>query len=110
MKTNVRDTSRAAYHTIDRNTNAYKIACVILENTKAGKPSTINSLYRQTGMLPGSVSGRLNDIAKDGVIIDGIPYKLQEAGKKRDEQTFKTVTIWALVVDRAKEATQLEMF
>lgn len=110
MKTNVKETSIQAYHTIDRNTQAYKIACVIAENTKAGIPSTINGIYRQTGILPSTVSGRLSDISRYGVVIDGVPYKLKEAGKQRDPKTMKTVTVWALVVDRAKEAEQTTLF
>lgn len=110
MKTNVKSTSIEAYHTHDKQTQAYKIALAMQEATKRGKPSTLNTLYRETGIFPSTVSARLNDIKNDGIELDGLPYTLKEVGKMRDPQTMKTVTVWALVVDRAKQAVQVELF
>lgn len=110
MKTAVTTTSREAYHTLTtKQSDVERFARFVLARTQAGQRTWDKLVYRETGMLPNTVSARRNDLENMKVIeLDGAKYRLEDSGKSRDPITNKKINTYALVL--AKDSQQLELF
>lgn len=110
MKTNVTQTSIAAYHTLDKKQQqVLTVARVILRRTEAGQRTWDRAVWNETGILPSTVAARRNDLEKMGVIeLNGKKYRLEYSGTAKDLETKKTVNTYALVL--AKDKPQLTLF
>lgn len=110
MKTDVQATSIAAYHThAAKQKEVERFARFVLAKTNAGQRVFDRMVYRETGILPNTVSARRNDLEKAGFIfLDGVKYRLIDAGRAVDPQTRKTVNTYQLVL--WADSPQLELF
>ena len=110
MKTQVTATSIQAYHTHDaKHKQIDEFARFVLARTEKGQRTWDKVVYRETGMLPNTVSARRNDLEKMGAIeLDGAKYRIEYSGKSLDPLTKKTINTYALVL--AKDSQQLELF
>lgn len=110
MKTNVTSTSRAAYHTLPtKQSDVERFARFVLARTEQGQRTWDKLVYRETGMLPSTVSARRNDLENmECIELDGAKYRLEYSGKSRDPLTKKTINTYALVL--AKDSPQLQLF
>lgn len=103
-------TSLEAYHTHERRiTDVERLARYILARTQAGQRSWIAQAARDLHMDKSAVSGRRNDLEKmESIMLDGIEYKLIEAGISHDPITRKRCMTYALVLK--KDSPQLSLF
>lgn len=110
MKTNVQPTSIAAYHTHDaKQKQIEQFARFVLARTEAGQRTWDRLVFRETGMLPNTVSARRNDLLEMGVIeLDGAKYRIVDSGKSKDPITRKTINTYALIL--AGDNPQLTLF
>lgn len=99
--TNVTQTSRDAYKTVD---TADKCEAVARAAIKLGL-CTDNEVAREIGMPANLVSGRRNNIEDaGGITIDGVIYVMKMSGvAKRDEVTKRSGNVWFL-----QEAVKIE--
>lgn len=79
--------SREAYRRLNLTNSQMKVARAILNETRHGRPATIDSLFRRYGIMPTS-SGRiteLKEMAKEcqAFAIDGEEYALVFVGKEK---------------------------
>lgn len=86
MKTNVHQNSLEAYRKINLTAAQAKVARAILNETRYGRPATLDSLFHRYGIMPSS-SGRITEmktIAENGqaFVIDGEEYALVCVGKQ----------------------------
>lgn len=110
MKTQVTATSIEAYRTHDaKRKQIEQFARFVLARTEQGQRTWDKLVYRETGMLPSTVSARRNDLENmECIELDGAKYRLEYSGKSRDPLTKKTINTYALVL--AKDNPQLSMF
>lgn len=100
MRTRVTNTSINAYRqkkpvlTTDRE----RVAAYIISETKHGRPVWRRKIARALGMEVSSVSGRVNEIMKNGIVVDGLEYRIEMLSKKTfDQETGVTVQAFWLV-------------
>lgn len=93
-KTNVAQTSRDAYKTVDLGERCEVVARAAI---KLGV-CTDNDVAREIGMPANLVSGRRNNIEDaGGIMIDGVIYVLKMSGvAKRDPITKRSGNVWFL--------------
>lgn len=110
MKTNVASTSIEAYHTLKtKMTDVESFARFVLKRTQEGKRTWDRLVYRETGMLPNTVSARRNNLEEMGTIeLDGQKYRLVDSGKSKDPITKKKINTYGLIL--ANDNPQLELF
>jgi hypothetical protein len=110
MKTAVTNTSIEAYHThSDKQNQLERFARFVLARTEAGQRTWDRLVYRETGILPNTVSARRNELEKMGTItIDGAKYHLTDSGASKDPITGKRINTYALVL--AQDSPQLTLF
>ena len=108
MRTNVASTSINAYRqkkpvlTTDRE----RVAAYIINETKHGRPVWRRKIARALGMEPSSVAGRVNEILKNGIVIDGLEYRVEMLPKKAfDQETGVTVQAFWLVLNSNRQMT-----
>jgi hypothetical protein len=107
-------TSREAYHTHKAlPAQVEQVARFILARSLAGQRTWDRLIYRETGMLPNTVSARRNDIENiiktmGAIRIDGIDYRLRDDGTATDPITRKRVQTYSLTL--AGDAPQLTLF
>lgn len=108
--TQVTQTSIEAYHTHDaKRKQVEQFARYVLARTEAGKRTWDRQVYRDTGLLPNTVSARRNDLEKMGVIeLDGKKYRLIDSGVSHDPITRKRINTYGLVL--ANDNPQLQLF
>lgn len=109
MRTAVTSTSIAAYRQLkNKQTEAERLARLILARTVSGQRTWDRKAAQELGVTPNAVSARRNEIKRDGIVLDGVAYRLQEAGTSKDPQTGVTVNTYSLVL--ANDKPQLELF
>lgn len=93
-KTNVTDTSRDAYKTVDLGERCEEVARAAIRLGVC----TDNDVAREIGMPANLVSGRRNNIEDaGGITIDGVIYVLKMSGvAKRDPVTKRSGNVWFL--------------
>lgn len=90
MKTNVHQNSLEAYRSLNLSRSQDIVARAIRRETKAGRASTIDSLFRRYGLIPSSTSARIGELRKvaeagEAFRIDGEEYALVCVGKVENE-------------------------
>ena len=109
MRTAVTSTSIAAYRQLKtKQTKAERLARLILARTERGQRTWDRKAAQELGVTPNAVSARRNEIKRDGIVLDGVHYRLQEAGKAKDPHTNVKVNVYSLVL--ANDKPQLELF
>lgn len=83
MQTNVRSTSIHTYHEtkIKRIPQRETIARYILDKTKHGKRTWGNDIERALNIRINAVTGRVNELKKNGIVLDGQPYRVLETAE-----------------------------
>ncbi len=97
---NVKTSSSETYHSTsaERNTLRHRIARYILMQTCSGKPVTRKDIARFMGIESSTVAGRVNEIEKNGIELDGKPYRLEYLERRvKDPVTGKHVEAFALI-------------
>ena len=98
----VKSTSIATYRQTapERFTLRHRIARHILTRTRQGQPVTRKDIARALELEASTVAGRVNEIEKDGIELDGLQYRLQYLERRvKDPVTGKTVEAFALVLN-----------
>lgn len=97
QKKGVAETSREAYHSLDISASVEAVAKAAIELAKTTPIFTDVELAGYMNMQPAIISARRNDIEKSGVVsIDGVGYRIEHAGRKRNP-SGKTANTWVLV-------------
>jgi hypothetical protein len=81
MKTQMHENSMAAYRSLSLTHSQATVARAILSETRAGRASTIDSLFRRYGIMPTSGSARIGELRKmsergEAFTLDGEEYAL----------------------------------
>jgi DNA-binding transcriptional regulator YhcF (GntR family) len=76
-------------------------------NTRNGaQPSYIRETARALGLDASTVSGRYNELKKNGIVLDGCRYKMKAYTQKvRDPYTQEKATAYALILDHGVQTT-----
>ncbi len=117
MKTRVTQTSIETYHTLNKNTQLLLIAAFLAKETKAGKSHSIKTIaehFMKVGNASlregGTVSARLNDIKKDGIVYDGRVMHLELVEKKKNPTGRTAEFYWLVNAKQPQAATQGTLF
>lgn len=118
MKTAVTQTSINSYHTHPtKNGQTLKVAEFAADETKHGRLVWIGKIAEHFAIRgekdlgqKSTASARLAEIKKHGAMLNGLKYRLELVRTERPQGGRCAVDMWALVVDRAKEAEQLALF
>ena len=81
MKTAMHENSLTAYRSLNLTASQATVARAILKETRAGRASTIDSLFRRHGIMPTSGSARIGELRKmaergEAFTLDGEEYAL----------------------------------
>lgn len=90
MKTNVHKNSLEAYRSLNLNRSQDIVARAIRRETKAGRASTIDSLFRRYALIPSSTSARIGELRKmaeagEAFRLDDEDWALVMVGKVENE-------------------------
>lgn len=70
MRTQVRTTSREAYHSIQDSGQVGAQACFILSRLNSTRDYSLQEISKITGLPINAVSGRCNDLKKAGLLVE----------------------------------------
>ena len=101
----MKNTSINAYRQTapERLTLRHRIARYILARTIGGRRVTRKDIARALELEASTVAGRVNEIEKSGIELDGVPYRIEYAGKQKDPVTGVSVETFGLVVNRSPQ-------
>lgn len=118
MKTNVTDTSIAAYHAHPvKSGQALEVAIYAEKETKGGRLVWISKIadhfalqgHKDLGQKS-TASARFNDIKERGAILNGLRYRLEKVKEAVPPGGRCKVEMWALVVDVSAKNGQTTLF
>lgn len=81
MLANVRDTSRSAYSELRSTGRLGKQQQTILEKVQAGRDYSLRELAALTGLEINAISGRVNDLKKLNLLVEGEKRTCTVTGK-----------------------------
>lgn len=81
MLTNVRDSSRAAYHELRDSGRLGRQQQTIIDQVKPGRDYSLRELSAITGLEINAVSGRVNDLKKLNLLVEGEKRPCTVTGK-----------------------------
>lgn len=81
MLTNVRETSISAYHELRDTGRLGKQQQTILDQIKPGRDYSLREISRLTNIEINAVSGRVNDLKKLGLLVEGEKRSCSVTGK-----------------------------
>ena len=97
----VKETSIQTYYesSQERFTLRHHIARYILARTRQGQPVTRKDIARALELETSTVAGRVNEIEKQGISINGRQYQLQYLERRvKDPVTGRSVEAFALIL------------
>ncbi len=114
MLTDVQPTSIAAYHALaSKEYQVERIARYILSETKPARWAWIGKVACVLRMEKSTVSARMNELRKTGIVLDGQKYRMVQMGLVQYQPTpMRKVTVqaWALVLDQpASNGVQIQI-
>lgn len=81
MRTQVRESSIAAYRDLSDSGKIGAQAQTILNHMKAGRDYSLQELSRLTGIAINAISGRCNDLKKIGLLVEAACRKCSITGR-----------------------------
>lgn len=81
MRTQVRESSIAAYRDLGDSGKIGAQAQTILNHMKAGRDYSLQELSRLTGIAINAISGRCNDLKKIGLLVEAAGRKCSITGR-----------------------------
>lgn len=116
------ENSIAAYRTMNLTKSQMEVARKVLQETKAGRASTIDSLFRKYTLMPTSTSARLGELRKmaergEAFKIDGEEYALicvgrtvNPSGRAADEYKLESFAVIRAAMAAKNIGKQLTFF